>query len=35
MWRLADAFYSEIADGGHDLGVEPPEAGAVRHFLSR
>jgi esterase len=33
--RLADASYAEIPDGGHDLGVEQPEAvtAAIRRFL--
>jgi esterase len=37
MWRLADPSYAEIGEGGHDLGVEQPEAvaGEVRDFLPR
>ncbi|HSJ36081.1 MAG TPA: alpha/beta hydrolase [Acidimicrobiia bacterium] len=36
LWRLADGTYAEVADGGHDLGVEQPEAvaAAVRSFLA-
>jgi esterase len=35
LWRLAEASYAEIPDGGHDLGVEQPEAvtAAIRRYL--
>jgi esterase len=35
LWRLSKASYAEIPNGGHDLGVEQPEAvtAAIRRYL--